>query len=81
MTKKINESNVHMMFPKTLQSHEYLLANSKIVQTILPNQTVSQWFCLNSKANLAITVDSAAVHVVGAYKKPLVAFYYDCNET
>ncbi len=70
-----NESKVHLMFPKTLQTHEYLLPNSKIMQTVLPTQTVSQWFCLISKADLVIAVDSAAVHVAGAYKKPLIAFY------
>ncbi len=70
-----NESKCHIMLPNNEQSPKYLLKDSKMMQTILPRQTVSQWFSLISNADLIIAVDSAAVHVASAYKKPLVAFY------
>ena len=72
---KGNEDKIHLLFPGNEQSSNYRLDDSGIMQTMLPRQTVSQWFALISKADLVIAVDSAAVHVAGAYKKPLVAFY------
>ncbi len=70
-----NETHIHMIFPHGEQSRAYLLEDARIVQTILPPQTLSQWFGLISVADLVIAVDSAAVHVASAYQKPLVAFY------
>lgn len=70
-----NENKFHLMFPNGNQSAAYLLEDARIMQTILPSQTVLQWFSLISKVDLVIAVDSAAVHVASAYKKPLAAFY------
>lgn len=70
-----NENKFHLLFPNNEQSSGYLLEDARIIQTILPRQTVAQWFSLISKADLVIAVDSAAVHVASAYKKPLAAFY------
>lgn len=70
-----NEEKFHLMFPQNSQSTLYLLSDTRIEQTILPQQTLSQWFCLISQADLVIAVDSAAVHVACAYQRPLVAFY------
>ena len=72
---KGNETKFHLMFPHNVQSAQYLLEDSKIMQTILPDLTLFQWFGLIAKADLVIAVDSAAVHVASAYNKPLVAFY------
>ncbi len=69
------EPQIHVMFPNSKQSETYFLEDSRITQTVLPSQTVFQWFCLISKADLIIAVDSAAVHVASAYQKPLIAFY------
>ncbi len=70
-----NEGKFHLMFPQGHQSTLYLLSDANITQTILPRQTLAQWFCLISKADLVIAVDSAAVHVACTYQRPLVAFY------
>ncbi len=70
-----NENKFHLLFPNNEQSSGYLLEDARIMQTVLPRQTVSQWFALISKADLVISVDSAAVHVSSAYQKPLAAFY------
>lgn len=70
-----NEEKFHLMFPQGPQSTLYLLSDTSIAQTILPFQTLAQWFCLISKADLVIAVDSAAVHVACTYQRPLVAFY------
>lgn len=70
-----NENKFHLLFPASARSAHYLLEDSVLTQTVLPNLTLFQWFGLIAQADLVVTVDSAAVHVAGAYQRPLVAFY------